>query len=183
METATKKTKIQIRHWGGSVLFEHECTSIKECVIEAVKKRADLRGADLRGADLTGAYLRGAYLRGADLRGAYLTGAYLRGADLTGAYLRGAYLRGEKIYLPPITISGLPFWEVLIYANRMKIGCEDHTVEEWGKFKKSRIDCMSDEALAWWETHKALLMPIAEHHQKLHLEAKASAEKAEKEAA
>ena len=168
METATKKTKIQIRHWGGSVLFEHECTSIKECVIEAVKKRADLRGADLRGADLTGAYLRGAYLRGADLRGAYLT---------------GAYLRGEKIYLPPITISGLPFWEVLIYANRMKIGCEDHTVEEWGKFKKSRIDCMSDEALAWWETHKALLMPIAEHHQKLHLEAKASAEKAEKEAA
>ena len=64
--------KIQIKSIFGSVLFEYEKenNTIKDTLIEAVKKDADLRGADLRGADL-----RGAYLSGADLRGAYLSGA------------------------------------------------------------------------------------------------------------
>ena len=89
--------KIQIKSIWGSVLFEYEKenNTIKDTLIEAVKKGADLKGADLRGAYLTGADLRGAYLTGADLRGAHLTGAdltsaYLRGADLKGADLRGA---------------------------------------------------------------------------------------------
>ena len=65
--------KIQIKtKWFGSVLFEYEKenNTIKDTLIEAVKK---------------GAYLKGAYLAGADLTGAYLTGADLKGADLTGA--------------------------------------------------------------------------------------------------
>ena len=76
------KTKIEIKSIFGSVLFEleKEDNTIKDTIIEAVK-----RGADLSGADLSGAYLRGAYLRGADLSGAYLSGAYLRGAYLSGA--------------------------------------------------------------------------------------------------
>ena len=100
--------KIQIKSRWGSVLFEYEKenNTIKDTLIEAVKKCADLRGADLSGADLRGADLSGAdlrdadlsdaYLRGADLSGADLRGAYLRGADLSGADLRGAYLRGAK---------------------------------------------------------------------------------------
>ena len=72
----------EIKHrWTGAVLHSCEANNIKEAVVDATKKRADLRGADLQGA----------YLRGADLQG-----AYLQGADLQGAYLRGAYLR-EKI--------------------------------------------------------------------------------------
>ena len=109
--------KIQIKsRYFGSVLFEYEKenNTIKDTVIEAVKKGADLRGADLRGADLSGAdlrgaYLHGAYLRGAYLRGAYLRGAYLRGADLRGAYLRGADLRGSDLcdaYLSGADLSG-----------------------------------------------------------------------------
>ena len=76
------ETKIEIKSVFGSVLFEleKEDNTIKDTIIEAVK-----RGADLSGADLSGAYLRGAYLRGADLSGAYLSGAYLRGAYLSGA--------------------------------------------------------------------------------------------------
>ena len=106
--------KIQIKSkWFGSVLFEYEKenNTIKDTLIEAVKKGADLKGADLtgadltgadltgadlKGADLTGAYLKGADLTGAYLAGAYLKGAYLKGADLTGAYLTGAYLAGAK---------------------------------------------------------------------------------------
>jgi len=163
------KTKIQIKTLLGKLLFEHECESLRECVVQAVAKKKDL----------TGAYLTGAYLTGADLRGAYLTGAYLRGADLTGADLTGAYLRGEKIYLPPITVSGLPFWDVMIFGTHIKIGCETHSIADWEKFKTSRISLMDSNAANWWKIHKALIIPMAEHHQKLHLAAKKKAEKDE----
>jgi hypothetical protein len=70
------KTKIQIVSIFGSVLFEHEAedNSIKDTLIEAVKRGADLYGANLYGADLRGANLRGANLYGADLYGADLRG-------------------------------------------------------------------------------------------------------------
>ena len=56
----------------GEVLYTSTKERVKEVVIEAVEKDADLGGADLEGADLEGAYLRGADLEGADLRGADL---------------------------------------------------------------------------------------------------------------
>ena len=87
------KTKIEIKSTFGSILFEleKENNSIKDTLVEAVNRGANLGGADLRGADL-----RCAYLGGADLGGAYLGGADLRGADLRGADLRGADLRCAK---------------------------------------------------------------------------------------
>ena len=59
--------KILIKSVFREVLFEYEKenNTIKDTLIEAVKRDADLRGADLRDADLRGADLRGAYLRGA----------------------------------------------------------------------------------------------------------------------
>jgi len=52
------KTKIQIKNrFTGNVIFEHECTTILDCLKEAIKKDADLRDANLRGADLRGADL------------------------------------------------------------------------------------------------------------------------------
>ena len=52
------KTKIEIKSFGGSVLFEFEAedNTVKRTIEEAVK----------RGANLGEAYLRGAYLRGAE---------------------------------------------------------------------------------------------------------------------
>jgi len=87
----------------GGVIFSAAATVLKDALVEAVEKKADLRSADLYGANLYGAYLRGANLYGADLRGADLRGANLYGADLRGAYLRGAdlrgaYLRGANLY-------------------------------------------------------------------------------------
>jgi len=90
-----KETKLEIKTFGGSVLFSSTKTTIKEAVEEAVSTGAYLTGADLTGADLRGANLRGAYLTGADLRGAYLEGADLRGADLRGADLEGAKFYGR----------------------------------------------------------------------------------------
>ena len=69
------KSKVQIKSTSGSLLFEFEGETLKEAVIEAVSKNADLYGADLYGANLRGANLRGVDLRGADLYGANLRGA------------------------------------------------------------------------------------------------------------
>ena len=99
------KIQIKSRHFG-PVLFEYEKenNTIKDTLIEAVKKGADLTGAYLTGAYLKGADLTGADLKGADLKGAYLTGADLTGADLTGADLTGAYLTGA--YLKGADLTG-----------------------------------------------------------------------------
>ena len=70
-----EETKLEIRTFGGSILFSSAKTTIKEAVEEAIEEDADLEGADLRGADLEGANLRGADLEGADLEGADLEGA------------------------------------------------------------------------------------------------------------
>ena len=84
--------KIQIKSIWGTILFEYEKenNTMKDTLMEAVKKRADLRGANLRGANLRGANLRGANLGGANLRGANLGDADLGDANLRGANLRGA---------------------------------------------------------------------------------------------
>ena len=98
------KTNIQIKTTFGSLLFEFEKedNSVKDTLIEAVKRGADLRvanlvGADLGDANLVGADLGDANLVDADLRGANLVDANLVGADLRGADLRGANLRGANL--------------------------------------------------------------------------------------
>ena len=88
-----KKT-IQIKSVFGSILFELEKknNSVKDTLIEAVKKGIDLRYADLRDAYLRGANLKFANLRGADLSDADLGDANLEGVNLEGANLRDANL-------------------------------------------------------------------------------------------
>jgi len=99
-----KETKIEIKNrWTGEVIYSSKKETLKEAVVEAVEKKAELYGADLREASLYEAELYGADLRGADLRAANLYGANLRGADLRGANLYGANLDeanldGAKFY-------------------------------------------------------------------------------------
>ena len=73
------KVKIQIKSVFGNVLFEldKENNTIKDTLLEAIEKGANLRSADLYGADLYGANLRSADLRSADLRSANLRSANL----------------------------------------------------------------------------------------------------------
>ena len=93
------KTKIQIKTFGGSLLFEYksENNSLKNTIEKAVKSDAYLSGADLSYAYLSGADLRDADLSGADLRDADLRDADLSGADLSGAYLSGAIKTEEHV--------------------------------------------------------------------------------------
>jgi len=132
--------KIEIKNrFTGNVILCGEYESIKDCLkknIGANLREADLYEADLREADLRGADLRGADLREADLREADLRGADLRGADLRGAYLYEANLYGadlceaKGIELPIISISG-SCHNLQYMAGKIKIGCENYTVEKW----------------------------------------------------
>ncbi len=91
--------KISILNWiTGNVIYESEKETIKEAVVDANLRGANLYGANLRGANLYDADLYGANLRGANLRGANLYGANLRGANLYDADLYGANLRGANLY-------------------------------------------------------------------------------------
>ena len=111
---------IEIVHrYTQAVIYRSEDSqSVREAMMIAVGKGANLEGAYLKGAYLEGAYLKGAYLKGANLEGANLEGANLKGANLEGAYLEGAYLKGaylEGAYLKGAYLEGVKddFFEVL----------------------------------------------------------------------
>ena len=74
-------------------------------------------------ANLDGANLDGANLDGANLDGANLVRANLDGANLDGANLVGA----NKL---PIHCK----WTHGITENKIHIGCEKRTIEEWDLF-------------------------------------------------
>ena len=109
----------------------------------------------MRGADLRGANLQRADLRGADLRG-----ANLRGADLQRADLREVNLRGADLPTDVIRIDGMR-WDVTILYGYMRIGCQHHHVDDWGKFTDVEISKMDDDALEFWQANKQKLITIA----------------------
>ena len=81
------KTKLSIKTWGGTPLFEYEAedNTLKQTIEVAIKSLADLSEADLSKANLSGANLSGADLSRTNLSEANLSGADLSRADLSGA--------------------------------------------------------------------------------------------------
>ena len=91
--------KIEIKNkFDDSIIFSGDYGSLRECVIDAVRKRANLFGANLSGANLSLANLSGAKLSEANLSGANLSGANLSGANFSRANLFGANLSGANLF-------------------------------------------------------------------------------------
>ena len=110
--------------------------------------------ADLSGADLSGANLRGANLSRANLWDANLSGANLRGANLSGADLSGADLWDVTGNKKEIFTFQTNKYTVVIYQDRIQIGCKNFSQSEWFNFSDDEITEMDSEALDWWCTHK-----------------------------
>ena len=124
---------------------------------------ANLHGANLRDANLYDANLRDANLRGANLRGANLYGANLVGANLRGANLYGANLCGAKN--SPLVINGLN-WDVQINGTgMMRIGCQNHSIEDWKSFIDEQISQMASDALEFWNQHKSMLLGVCDSYK------------------
>ena len=103
----------------------------------------------------------------ANLTGAYLTGANLTGANPSGANLFSANLSSAKwrddiiINRNPLVIAGLPYL-VYILDQHMQIGCELHTLTEWGEFDDDRIARMDGvRARKFWDKFKVSLLALA----------------------
>jgi uncharacterized protein YjbI with pentapeptide repeats len=132
----------------------------------------DLRRASLQGADLQGAYLRVADLRGARLQDADLQGTNLQDADLQGTDLRDADLRDADLRDTDLRnsignckeIKSLQFgtYLVVLYLDKISIGCQTHTREEWFNFDDLTISKMDTNALDWWKVYKPILQMICE---------------------
>ena len=153
--------KIEIKNiFTGSIIFEYskENNTIKETIEKAVKDGANLDQANLVGANLVGANLFRANLYGANLERANLVGANLERANLERANLYGANLERANLYganlyganlvganlfranLVGANLYGaikLPIyckWTHGITENKIHIGCEKRTIEEWDLF-------------------------------------------------
>ena len=117
-------------------------------ILELHKKWLNNEGGGKR-ADLSGADLRSAYLGGADLRRADLSGADLSGANLSGANLWNTI--GNQVEVLTFQTNK---YTVVIYQDRIQIGCKNFSQSEWFNFSDCEIAEMDSEALDWWYTHK-----------------------------
>ena len=158
--------KYEIKNrWTDEVLFTCEVPEgmesgmiARHAVETAIAENANLWGANLRGVNLRGADLLGANLEGADLEGANLWGANLHGANLRGADLRGAKNS-------PLVINGLN-WDVYISGTgMMRIGCQNHSIEDWKSFTDEQISQMESDALEFWNQHKSMLLGVCDSYK------------------
>lgn len=65
---------------------------------------------------------------------------------------------------PPINIIGL-MRQITITDCHIQIGCELHKISAWEKFKDSRINAMSDDALVFWKANKHWIIQLAKAHE------------------
>ena len=113
----------------GSVIYSSNCETLREAVIEFLKKEKDnLSGDNLSGADLSGAELYVDNLSGADLSGAK-DGSVCR-MDFGG-------------------------WSICIRSDKTTIGCKCQENKLWLKWTPTskEICAMDVNASAWWALH------------------------------
>ena len=119
---------------------------------------ADMQGATLQEVELQHTLIRSVSLEDATLSRVNLKGAILRDTDLQGARFKDTIsVFGEKVSEPPILISGLR-WSVMIWGSWLRIGCEDHLINDWKRFNDSTIAGMHPDALLFWKKYKAYLL-------------------------
>ena len=146
------EVKIKILNWvTGAVLYESDKPTLKEAVVDANLRGANLydanlRGANLRGADLYGANLRGANLRGADLYDANLYGANLYDANLRGANLydakNSAYAEAQTVVAPEGSLIG---WK-MAWSNGEKVIVKLRIPEEAKRSNATNRKCRAEFA-------------------------------------
>ena len=118
-------------------------------------ERADLSGADLYRADLSGANLEGAKLRCANLALVKLAGANLAKADLAKVDLY------ETIgNMKEIKSLQLDKYSIAYTADRLQIGCQNHSIEEWKGFDDDTIKDMAFDAMPWWQANKDFIFDV-----------------------
>ncbi len=171
---------MKIERWDTKeIIFELECGTWKDLIESAITAKvslykADLMSADLRSANLMSADLRSANLMSADLRYANLMSADLRSANLMSADLRSANLMSANLMSADLRsavgnlkeVKSIQLDTYLISFeftdNKLNIGCQTHTFEEWKDFTDEEIEEMDVNALIWWKKWKDFIFQAIE---------------------
>ena len=162
------------RRFTGAVKFTTEIEAqedapasvkLRLAVLWAIENKVDLSNCDLSGSDLSGSDLRDCYLSNCNLRGSNLSGSdlrdcYLSDCDLSGSNLRGSnlsdcYLRGSNLRVLQTDI-----WTVYVQKDTIRIGCQYHSISDWGQFTDGQIANMHRRALIWWKIWKDVIFAI-----------------------
>ncbi len=127
----------------GNVLFTSALTGLKDVLVDAVKRGANLYGADLYGAELYGADLCDANLRGADLRSA------------NGESKKIHSIQSFSASLYPYVVLAVLFEDG---EKMIKMGCLEKTLEQWKKvgIRKSNLIEFPDNGSEVSETRVGL---------------------------
>ena len=131
--------KIEIKRWDNQeVIICGEYESIKDCVQN--NRNVSFYRADLSYADLS----------------------Y---SDLHYSDLRSAKYSDLTIKKTPLQIANLKY-DILIFTNHIKIGCELHKAKDWDKFTNKEIIAMDGQtALKFWKRYKTILIDMCRQHR------------------
>ncbi len=132
------------RRFTGAVKFTTEIEAqedapasvkLRLAVLWAIENKVDLSGSDLSGSDLSNCNLRGSNLSGSDLRD----------CDLRDCDLR---------------VLQTDIWTVYVQKDTIRIGCQYHSISDWGQFTDGQIANMHGRALIWWKIWKDIIFAI-----------------------
>ena len=147
------------RRFTGAVKFTTEIEAQKDApasvklrlaVLWAIENKVDLSGSDLRGSNLSNCNLRGSNLSNCNLSGSDLRGSNLSRSDLRGSNLSGSDLR----------VLQTDIWTVYVQKDTIRIGCQYHSISDWGQFTDGQIANMHGRALIWWKIWKDIIFAI-----------------------
>jgi len=63
-----------------------------------------------------------------------------------------------------MSISG-QIWDITFTDDKIKIGCQNHTHEEWQSFTDDEISKMHNDALSWWNKWKGIIIGMSSIHR------------------
>ena len=118
------------------------------------------------GGNFIGGDFRGGNFIGGNFIGGNFWGGNFIGGNFIGGNFIGGNFRGEKLNHKPISIYGLT-WPIIITGNKMVIGCQRHSHDEWIKFTDKDIKRMESRAHEFWRTNRDFLLSICAHEKLL----------------
>ena len=134
----SERGNMKIHNISGGVIYEDDAPTMANTVQAAVDQKVNLDGA----------YLQKENLSNVDFRNTNLCNIDLHDADLTG------------VILPEKTVIYTDIWTVLIHGERIKIGCQEHSVSDWFSFSDDQINEMHHLALKFWGCNKRIIFEI-----------------------
>ena len=152
------------RRFTGAVKFTTEIEAqedapasvkLRLAVLWAIENKVDLSGSNLSGSDLSNCNLRGSNLSDCDLSNCNLSGSDLRGSNLSDCDLSGSDLRDCDLRVLQTDI-----WTVYVQKDTIRIGCQYHSISDWGQFTDDQIANMHRRALIWWKIWKDVIFAI-----------------------